>query len=133
MMKRKPRNFCMMIGGILSLWLLIDAFTWNIPGLGGKPGDIAFNCFLGTKTTITYYLLPALAFDYAFLMSSPRNKRLFADILLMMAIGGTIAYLIQMPISTTIVCLILQLLCMILVNKKTFIVKAIIHRAGNFR
>lgn len=44
----------------------------------------------------------------------------------MMAIGGTIAYLIQMPISTTIVCLILQLLCMILVNKKTFIVKSII-------
>lgn len=126
MMKRQPRNFCMMIGGILSLWLLIDAFTWNIPGLGGKPGDIAFSCFLGTKTTITYYLLPALAFDYAFLMSFPRNKRLFADTLLMMAIGGTIAYLIQMPISTTIVCLILQLLCMILVNKKTFIVKSII-------
>lgn len=126
MMKRQPRNFCMMIGGILSLWLLIDAFTWNIPGLGGNPGEVAFSCFLGTKTTITYYLLPALAFDYALLMSSPKNKRFFAEVLLIMAVGGTIAYLIQMPISTTIVCLILQLLCMILVKKQMFIVKPII-------
>lgn len=126
MMKRHPRNFCMMIGGILSLWLFIDAFTWNIPGLGGKPGDVAFNCFLGTKTTITYYLVPALAFDYTLLISSKKNKRFFPYVLLIMAIGGTIAYLIQMPISTTIVCFILQLLCMILVHKKNFIVKYII-------
>lgn len=125
MMKRQPRNFCMMIGGILSLWLLIDAFTWNIPGLGGKPGDISFNCFLGTKTTITYYLVPALAFDYTLLMSSKKNKS-FPYALLIMAVGGTIVYLLQMPISTTIVCLVLQLFCMILVYKRNFVAKYII-------
>lgn len=123
MIKRQPRKFCMMIGGILSLWLLIDAFTWQIPGLGGKPGDVAFSCFLGTKTTITYYLVPALAFDYTLLMSSKRTRRFFPRLLLIMAILGTVIYLLQCPISTTIVCLALQVLCMVLVHIKSFIIK----------
>ena len=112
MFGQDPIRTCRDMGFMLSVFLVFDALTWVLPGLGNQVGA-SIRCFLGTKTTITYYLLPALAFDYAFYQICTKKQKRFGRLLFLMAIGGTFAYLIQMPISTTIVCLVL---CIVLLR-----------------
>lgn len=117
-LKRFPKSICFILGFILTVWLVLDACTWVIPGLGVENSDYSISCFLGTKTTITYYFLPALAFDYAYYYLCDDRRKEFGKFMLVFAFGGTIAYLVQMPISTTIVCVALELLIVIFIRKK---------------
>lgn len=112
---RDAKKTCRDIGFMLSIFLVMDAMTWVLPGLGMQVG-YSIKCFLGTKTTITYYMVPAFAFDYAYYSLCSVNEKRIARASFIMAIGGTIAYLIQMPISTTIVCLFLIVLLLLTIQ-----------------
>lgn len=104
--KCNPCRICKSVGMLLSAFLVLDAMTWVLPGLGEQVGA-SIHCFLGTKTTITYYLIPAIAFDFAYYSICSNKEKKAAKRLIALALGGTVAYLFQMPISTTIVCLFL--------------------------
>lgn len=123
-LKRYPKYFVIMVGTILSLWLLLDGITWKDGGTYiTANGQEAF--FLGTKTTITYYFVPALVFDYIALKITSSRERKYAKLLNVMALGGTIIYLIREPISTTIVCLVLGALGYVIIANFEGISKAV--------
>lgn len=115
-LKHFPRYYVMMMGTILSLWVLLDGLTWKDGGVYITENDQAA-FFLGTKTTITYYLIPALAFDYVALKTALNKSRIYAKFLSIMTILGAIFYLSREPISTAIVCSILGVLGYIVVSK----------------
>lgn len=115
-LKKFPQFYVLMMGGILSLWLLMDGLTWEPAGTYiTANGQRAF--FLGTKTTITYYLVPALAFDYVALKTTPKKSFILANMIAFCAIGGSILYLVQEPVSTAIICLILGIAGYMIVDK----------------
>lgn len=115
-LEKFPQFYVLMMGGILSLWLLLDGLTWEPAGIYTTAnGQRAF--FLGTKTTITYYLVPALAFDYVALKVTSNNNYVLAKTIAVFAIGGSILYLVQEPISTAIICLIFGIAGYIIVDK----------------
>lgn len=123
-LKKFPKFYIMMMAGILSLWLLLDGLTWKEPGtFVTANGQRAF--FLGTKTTITYYLVPGLVFDYVALKITKNNEHRLAQLFNIMAIGGSIVYLLQEPISTAIICLVLGCFGYILVSRFDHIIKFI--------
>ena len=111
-----PRKTCRDMGIMLSAFLILDALTWVLPGLGNQFGD-SIKCFLGTKTTITYYLMPALAFDYVYWNICEPGEKKLATYILIGAVAGTLGYLVQMTISTTVICLALGTAMMFLARR----------------
>lgn len=112
-MKRNAIGICKVMAIILSIFLMFDAMTFVLPGLGlGKVTDDVIKCFLGSKTTITYFMIPAIGFDYTYLNVCPKKDKWKAKFWLLLAIGSTIVYLLQIFISTTAVCLVLMIASM---------------------
>ena len=112
-MKRNAIGICKVMAIILSIFLMFDAMTFILPGLGlGKVTDDVIKCFLGSKTTITYFMIPAIGFDYTYLSVCPKKDKWKAKFWLLLAIGSTIVYLLQIFISTTAVCLVLLIASM---------------------
>lgn len=101
-----PKFFVYTVAAILSLWIFLDGVTWKPEGVS-LTADGARAFFLGTKTTITYYLVPAFTFDFIALEITPRKKKAFPRLLLFMTVFGAVIYLVNEPISTAIVCGIL--------------------------
>lgn len=117
-MKRDAVGICKVMGIMLSIFLLLDAMTFVLPGLNlGYVTSEVIRCFIGSKTSITYYMIPALAFDYVYLSICPQEDRWKAKFWLALAIGSTIAYLLQIFISTAAVCLMLMIASMVIVKK----------------
>ena len=100
--RRDPIGICKVMAWMLSVFLLFDAMTWVLPGLGYQYGA-SIKCFLGTKTTITYYFIPAMIFDGVYYRICPHREKKIAEILVLLAFVSTVVYLLQMPISTTII------------------------------
>lgn len=114
-LKVMPRYYIYMMGFIFSLWLLLDGLTWVESGTYiTANGQRAF--FLGTKTSITYYLVPALGFNFAAREITAPEFRRYVNMLNMMALGGSVLYLIREPISAAIICLLLGTVGWTLIN-----------------
>ena len=127
-MKRDPTRICKTMGIMLSVFLLLDAMTFILPGLDlGYVTDEVIKCFIGSKTTITYYMIPALAFDYTYLSICPKKDKWKAKFWLVLAIGSTIAYLMQIFISTAAVCLVLMVGAMFVVSRSKMISEVIVE------
>lgn len=111
-MKKSPKQFILFLATILSFYILMDGLTYNPSGTYiSANGQRAF--FLGTKTTITYYLVPAVALDYALIQISSGRERLYGWLLESITVFGAVIYLLQEPISTAIMCLFLLCICII--------------------
>lgn len=121
MIKKYPRQFVAILAVILSLWIFLDGVTWQDGGLFlTSNGQAAF--FLGTKTSITYYLVPAFAVDYILIRISRGSAKAVGVFLLGITIIGSALYLVQQPISTAIVCLVLEVVALFVVNRMNKIV-----------
>lgn len=117
-----PYKACRDVGIMLTVFLILDAMTWVIPGLGTEEGS-SIKCFLGTKTTITYYMMPTLMIDYVYLKICRQREKKLALIILVTAVLATVAYLAQMMISTALISLVLSVVLMVLTERKSVIVK----------
>lgn len=115
-LQRFPKFFVLMLATIFSMWIFLDGLTWTETGLFlTVNGQKAY--FLGTKTTITYYLVPAFAFDYIALKITEKRLHTYAKLLCFINLSGAVIYLVQEPISTAILCSVLALIGYVVVAK----------------
>ena len=118
-----PYKACRDVGIMLTVFLIFDAMTFFLPGLGVSGSDSnIITCFLGTKTTITYYMMPTLMFDYVYLKICRQHEKKLALIILVTAVLATVAYLVQIMISTALISLALSIILMVLTERNSVIV-----------
>lgn len=124
MIKKYPKQFVAILAVILSLWIFLDGVTWQDGGIFlTTNGQAAF--FLGTKTSITYYLIPAFTFDFILIRITRGFAKGIGVSLLGITIFGAALYLVQQPISTAIVCFVMEVAALFVVNRLNRIINIV--------
>lgn len=101
--RKFPKFFVGSFAGIYSLWILLQGITWKQGGLFlNSNGQLTF--FLGTKTSFTYYFIPALLFVLVFMEICKLKKTFYSRLFAVFTIVGAFLYLTRQPISTAILC-----------------------------
>lgn len=123
-MRIMPRFTVASTAGVYALWLFLEGVTWKSGGL-----YININAqqmfFLGTKTTMTYYLIPGLLFILTYIEISKRKGFFLSRLLFIMAVFGSAIYLVKQPISTAILCSALLIIGIYLVERRPSIGKPV--------
>lgn len=104
-LKQKPKFYVRSMALIFSLLLIIDGLTWSPVGLYQSDGRTYF--FLGTGTTITYYLFIGLAFDFIYIQVAKEKEKKLAISLLFGTLLASVWYVFNQKVSTAVLCLLL--------------------------
>lgn len=104
-LKKKPKFYIRSMALIFSFLLIVDGLTWTSTGLYQNDGRTYF--FLGTGTTITYYLFIGLAFDFIYIQIAKEKEKTFSKFLFFSTLLASMWYVFNQKVSTAILCLVL--------------------------
>ncbi len=114
--RKMPKFFATSLAGIYALWIFLQGVMWKPGGLFlNANGQVSF--FLGTKTSMTYYFIPAIVFVLVFWELYKIKKPLYSVIFMLMTATGAFLYLSRQPISTAILCAMLMILFILITEK----------------
>lgn len=124
-MKKCPKRFITWVATVMTVWIMFNTLFWKAGGMYiNANGQAAF--FLGTKTSLTCYQITGCCFIWLLYSIGSRKEKKYALGLWGVMLLSVIVWNIREPISTSIVCLSVFALLVLLMNSKLKFADAIL-------
>lgn len=124
-MKKCPKKFISWVATVMTVWIMFNTLLWKAGGMYiNANGQAAF--FLGTKTSLTCYQITGCCFIWLLYCIASKKEKKYALFLWSVMVVSVIVWNIREPISTSIVCLSIFALFVLLMNSKLYFADVIL-------
>ncbi len=124
--KHNPQKFTGYVAFIFTLWMFLNSALWKDGGMYlNSDGQMCY--VLGTKTSITYYQITACSFIGLYDCCLKQRGKYKAKFLYAVLFASTLYWNIRQPISTSIMCLAVFFILLIIKNADKKIIDKIFN------